>query len=182
MLHVTANPNHVVYGITLQKPNLPIVNVGHREHPSYLPAEVCMVLPGQPARRDLDRAQTTAMQEFAVRLPASNARSITEVGTRVLNFKNNPYLVCCASFFNHMSSPLTLIGRLWLEYQLEVDFCSRKTSPQLRSPVQRIFRATNSGKLELGSRQQASHIRRWSQAARLGLSVDTITRGSGSLE
>lgn len=75
---------------------MPVVNVGTRENPSYLPVEVCLVEPGQPAKSKLTPMQTRNMLSFAVRGPASNAYSIVSKGTAVLGLKNllNPTLVC----------------------------------------------------------------------------------------
>ncbi|RDW94415.1 QDE2 protein [Coleophoma crateriformis] len=58
----------------------PVVNVGNRENPSYLPAEVCKVLEGQTIKRRLSPEQTKNLINFAVRLPAANAKSITTDG------------------------------------------------------------------------------------------------------
>lgn len=68
-------------------PNLPVINVGTRENPSYLPAEVCIVQPGQPAKTKLSPQQTQKMIQFAVRSPGENANSIMEKGTQVLGIK-----------------------------------------------------------------------------------------------
>ncbi|OJD25785.1 hypothetical protein ACJ73_02841 [Blastomyces percursus] len=63
---------------------LPVVNVGSREKPSYLPAEVCHVLPGQPANAKISPQQTQHMIRFAVQRPVENAKSIVVNGTKVL--------------------------------------------------------------------------------------------------
>lgn len=65
-------------------PKIPVVNVGTRESPSYLPAEVCFVQPGQPAGVKLAPNQTRNMLNFAVRSPAENAKFIVEKGVQVL--------------------------------------------------------------------------------------------------
>jgi eukaryotic translation initiation factor 2C len=67
------------HGITLQRPDLPVLNVGTRSDPSYLPVELATVLPGQPVRRLLSGNQTEQMLRFAARAPRHNAESI--VGT-----------------------------------------------------------------------------------------------------
>jgi eukaryotic translation initiation factor 2C len=69
----------IQHGITLQRPDLPVLNVGTRSDPSYLPAELATVLPGQPVRRLLSGNQTDHMLRFAARAPRHNAESI--VGT-----------------------------------------------------------------------------------------------------
>ncbi|KAL4890621.1 ribonuclease H-like domain-containing protein [Aspergillus ambiguus] len=74
---------HQQYRMDLD-PRLPVVNVGTRDNPSYLPVEVCMVEPGQPAKAKLSPNQTRNMLNFAVRTPAQNAQSIVSTGLRVL--------------------------------------------------------------------------------------------------
>ncbi|TVY86725.1 Protein argonaute 1B, partial [Lachnellula willkommii] len=69
--------------IKLEERN-PIVNVGNREHPNYLPAEVCVVLPGQTIKRRLSPDQTQQMITFACRKPNQNADSIVTDGKAVL--------------------------------------------------------------------------------------------------
>ncbi|KAJ4412457.1 hypothetical protein N0V82_008775 [Gnomoniopsis sp. IMI 355080] len=60
--------------------DLPVINVGTEDSPSYLPAEVCVVLPGQNAKCRLNSEQTAQMVSFAVRPPWVNAKSIEEDG------------------------------------------------------------------------------------------------------
>ncbi|KAF2089309.1 Piwi-domain-containing protein [Saccharata proteae CBS 121410] len=72
------------YGIVLRAPQEPVINVGNREKPTYIPMELCTVLPGQVARRMLGSDQTRAMIEFAARSPDKNATSITQNGLRVM--------------------------------------------------------------------------------------------------
>ncbi|OJJ46103.1 hypothetical protein ASPZODRAFT_133093 [Penicilliopsis zonata CBS 506.65] len=66
--------------------NFPVMNVGSRQNPSYLPVEVCLVVPGQPAGTKLTGNQTRAMLNFAVRDPEQNASSIVTKGAQVLGF------------------------------------------------------------------------------------------------
>ena len=75
-----------------------MVNVGTSQNPSYLPAEVCEVLPGQPAGSKLSPAQTQQMIKFAVRGPAQNAQSIVMNGARVLGI-NPPTNTTLVSLF-----------------------------------------------------------------------------------
>ncbi|KAL1837895.1 hypothetical protein VTJ49DRAFT_3281 [Mycothermus thermophilus] len=65
------------------RPDLPVVNVGTRQNPTYLPAEVCVVLPGLVANRKLDPGQTAEMIRFAVRKPGQNATYIKQFGVDV---------------------------------------------------------------------------------------------------
>ncbi|CAK7201643.1 hypothetical protein SEUCBS139899_004352 [Sporothrix eucalyptigena] len=82
------------YNLRLAHPGLPVVNVGNREHPAYLPAEVCVVLPGQPANAKLDPAQTQQLIKFAVRRPHESQNFITSQGLAMagLTTATNPRL------------------------------------------------------------------------------------------
>jgi eukaryotic translation initiation factor 2C len=75
------------YQITVQDPGLPVINVGSRQNPSYLPPDVCQVEPGQASGAKLTPYQTQQMIRFAVRKPAQNARPITADGTRLLGIE-----------------------------------------------------------------------------------------------
>ena len=68
---------------------MPVVNVGNRQNPSYLPVEVCVVGPGQPAGTKLTGDQTRNMLNFAVRGPGLNAQSVVHRGSRVLGFEGD---------------------------------------------------------------------------------------------
>ena len=71
-----------------------MVNVGTRQNPSYLPAEVCEVRPGQHTSKQLSPFQTQNMIRFAVRSPEENARSITTSGVALMGIEPaNPTLV-----------------------------------------------------------------------------------------
>lgn len=65
-------------------PKLPVVNIGSRQMPSYLPAEACYVLRGQPIGRKLNPSETRNMIEFACRKPKLNAEFIVREGRAVL--------------------------------------------------------------------------------------------------
>ncbi|KAF7594956.1 hypothetical protein BBP40_007764 [Aspergillus hancockii] len=83
------------YKMTLD-PNMPVVNVGTRESPSYLPVDVCMVEPGQPGQAKLSPMQTRNMLNFAVRTPPQNATSVVTTGSRVLGL--GPQITTLADF------------------------------------------------------------------------------------
>ncbi|KAL6879269.1 Piwi domain-containing protein [Trichoderma novae-zelandiae] len=82
------------YNVRINDTRLPIVNVGNRENPTYLPLQVCYVLPGQPSKSKLDSAQTQQMIRFAVRRPMENATSVVDKGlqTAGLSPASNPLL------------------------------------------------------------------------------------------
>ncbi|KNG46913.1 Stem cell self-renewal protein Piwi [Stemphylium lycopersici] len=77
------------YNQTLQHPELPVVNCGNRENPMYLPAEVCVVVPGQPSHAKLDASQTQQMIRYAVRKPWDNAQSILDEGISTVGLDAN---------------------------------------------------------------------------------------------
>jgi hypothetical protein len=68
-------------GVTLTRPDLPVLNVGAANDPIYIPIEMCIVLPGQPYRKFLTGDQTQQMLRFAARVPNQNAMSIAGDGT-----------------------------------------------------------------------------------------------------
>ncbi|KAL9005566.1 MAG: hypothetical protein Q9188_001658 [Gyalolechia gomerana] len=72
------------YNIQLKQPLEPVINVGTREKPSWVPPELLTVEPGQQYRRKLDGQQTDKMLGFAVRKPAENARRIVEQGAPMM--------------------------------------------------------------------------------------------------
>ncbi|KAI9684608.1 MAG: hypothetical protein M1822_005696 [Bathelium mastoideum] len=65
-------------------PRRPILNVGTRERPSYVPAELCRIVAGQPAGVKLSPGQTNWMTKFSIRPPASNANTIVKNGPKLL--------------------------------------------------------------------------------------------------
>ncbi|PTB42583.1 hypothetical protein M441DRAFT_26314 [Trichoderma asperellum CBS 433.97] len=100
------------YNIRINDPRLPVVNVGNTENPTYLPVQVCHVLPGQPSNSKLDPSQTQQMIRFAVKRPAENATFIVSRGlqTAGLSSQVNPLL----SQFGINVSPglITVPGRV----------------------------------------------------------------------
>ena len=90
----------------------PVVNVGNRENPSYLPVEACVVEPGQMSTSRLTPKQTAEVIQLAVRPPWQNARSIVELGPETVGMHSqvNPLL---NSFGISMSRELvTVHGRV----------------------------------------------------------------------
>jgi eukaryotic translation initiation factor 2C len=80
--------------MALKQPQLSVVNVGTRENPTYLPPEVCLVMPGQSADSKLEPSQTQQMIKFAVRKPGANADSIARDGLNIVGLTgNNAFLV-----------------------------------------------------------------------------------------
>lgn len=87
--------SHVAYNLRINDPKLPVINVGNRDHPTYLPVQVCHVLPGQPSNSHVDPTQAQQMIKFAVRRPMENATFIVSRGlqTAGLSPEVNPMLV-----------------------------------------------------------------------------------------
>jgi len=71
---------------------LPLLNVGRRERPVYIAAELVDILPGQPLKTKLTPAQQDAMIGFACRAPPENAQSITTSARKLLGLDSNPLL------------------------------------------------------------------------------------------
>ncbi|KAI7708105.1 Piwi-domain-containing protein, partial [Hortaea werneckii] len=65
-----------IHGITLKFPQEPVLNVGTKADPQYLPVELCTAIAGQPFNRLLQGDQTSEMLKFAARTPNLNAMSI----------------------------------------------------------------------------------------------------------
>lgn len=100
-------PNHRIENF-----NAPVINVGTRENPSYLPVEVCLVEPGQSTSAKLSPDQTQKMIDFAVREPFVNAQTIVNNGPRTVGMlqQGNPLL---ANFGVSMDKDLiTVYGRV----------------------------------------------------------------------
>ncbi|KAI1412037.1 Piwi-domain-containing protein [Hypoxylon sp. FL1857] len=79
------------YGRTLSEPGAPVINVGNLEKPTYLPLEMCKVLPKQVAKTKLGPVQITKMIQFAIRnrIPANNANDIQVDGFRTVGLSTN---------------------------------------------------------------------------------------------
>jgi eukaryotic translation initiation factor 2C len=92
-----------------------VVNVGTATRPTYLPAEVCTVLPGQTLKRRLSPDQTARMILFACRKPWENANSIIGDGKEMLGFKasSNPFLVSLVHG-TPLTKKLTCVRRQWV--------------------------------------------------------------------
>ena len=65
------------HGVTTSE-RFPVLNVGNKNTRSYLPVEVCVIVPAQSSQAKLDPNQTEAMISVAVRPPHINAESIAE--------------------------------------------------------------------------------------------------------
>ncbi|KAJ3562580.1 hypothetical protein NPX13_g8515 [Xylaria arbuscula] len=75
------------YGHTVD-PKYPVINIGSKVRPVYMPAELIEVLDGQPLRRKTTPNETRDMINFSCRSPYANAKSISEIGRSVLGLDN----------------------------------------------------------------------------------------------
>ncbi|KAI4272374.1 MAG: hypothetical protein LQ337_005346 [Flavoplaca oasis] len=93
-------------------PNMPVVNVGTRTKPSYLPVEVCSIVPGQMSQARLNPAQADKMIKFAVRRPFINAQFIDQRGPDAVGL--SPGIIDGVSRFgvNVGSNTITVPGRI----------------------------------------------------------------------
>lgn len=69
-------------------PDMPIVNLGNRERPLWVPAELCTILPGQPFRKRLDPDQTAKMTKCGVMRPAESAGHIVNSVPDILGIES----------------------------------------------------------------------------------------------
>ena len=96
----------------LTDPDLPVINVGTRQNPSYLPIEVCHVVPGQPFNKNLSPAQTSNMIGMAVRRPNENAKSISMTGSRLVGAGSGPNPPLAAFGLSLTPAMITVPGRV----------------------------------------------------------------------
>ncbi|KAK5652265.1 hypothetical protein OQA88_10613 [Cercophora sp. LCS_1] len=82
------------YGLSIDNTDIPVVNVGTRGRPTYLPPEFCFIFAGQNATSKLNHAQIQKMAQFAARKPWENATSIISdgLGTVGLDSRTNALL------------------------------------------------------------------------------------------
>ncbi|KAI0401714.1 ribonuclease H-like domain-containing protein [Xylaria palmicola] len=78
------------YNTQIRDPDLPVVNVGTRERPSYLPAQICVVIAGQPAKYHLS-PQPQKLNQFTVRSPGDNVKSIVSKGLSTAGLSGNTF-------------------------------------------------------------------------------------------
>ncbi|KAJ5281121.1 hypothetical protein N7478_006493 [Penicillium angulare] len=76
------------YNVTARS-NLPVLNLGSRQRPVYVPQECCRILPGQVFRGELVTSQRQNMITFSCRRPPNNYKSITETGLGIMGIAND---------------------------------------------------------------------------------------------
>ncbi|OJD35326.1 rna interference and silencing protein [Diplodia corticola] len=101
-----------VQGKKIADPSLPVVNCGTRDHPSYLPPEVGVVMPAQPSASKLDPDQTAQMIKCAVRRPWQNATSIVNEGYQTVGLNKEGNLQLAQFGITVPKSLITVQGRI----------------------------------------------------------------------
>jgi eukaryotic translation initiation factor 2C len=86
-LSILIEPILSEYNIRLQKPDLPLVDVGGAKK-NYLPAEVLEILPGQAFKGKLSDEHTAAMITAACKPPNVNGMAIVSRGLDELGFRS----------------------------------------------------------------------------------------------
>jgi len=72
----------------LRAPTESAINAGTERKPTWIPPELCTVIPGQPAGGLLQGGQTGVMLRFAARRPRENMQSLLTNGLAVLSLNN----------------------------------------------------------------------------------------------
>ncbi|KZL66534.1 rna interference and gene silencing protein, partial [Colletotrichum incanum] len=103
------------YGRDIINSDIPVVNVGTRENPTYLPPEVGVVVQGQTAKSRLSPGQTQQMIRFAVRKPGDNATSIVQEGLRTTGLSPQTNVLLGQFGISVTPSLITVPGRLLRE-------------------------------------------------------------------
>ena len=99
--------------IRLTAPDLPVVNVGNRANPIYLPPEVCTIIPGQASASKLSPEQTAEMIRFAVRNPSVNANYIVTEGAKTMGINPQSNLALVNPFhLGPRTSANTGVGKI----------------------------------------------------------------------
>lgn len=98
----------LAYNIVLKYADRPVVNVGSKERPIYLPAEVCVIVPGQPYHGDYVTVQRQNMIQFSCRRPPQNYQSIMTDGLDMMGI-NNGTMQVGMKFHKEM---ITVYGRI----------------------------------------------------------------------
>jgi len=79
------------YGIKLQYPGLPCLQVGQEHKHTYLPMEVCRIVAGQRCLKKLTDMQTSTMIKATARSAPDREREIRNLISKA-DFNNDPYI------------------------------------------------------------------------------------------
>ena len=64
----------------------PLLNAGTLQNPTFVPAELCSIVTGQPVNLKLEAGETRDMLGLACLLPKVNAQSITQEGRALFKY------------------------------------------------------------------------------------------------
>ncbi|KAI0300639.1 Piwi-domain-containing protein [Multifurca ochricompacta] len=96
------------YNIRLQHPDdLPLIDVGGPGKPTYIPAELCDIEPGEPHLGKLGPRETSDMLKVASRKPGANAQLIVERGLQRLGY--SPSTPGLNAFRLRLSTQMTVV-------------------------------------------------------------------------
>ncbi|KAJ5086789.1 hypothetical protein NUU61_008096 [Penicillium alfredii] len=76
------------YNIILRAHDRPVMNVGTRDKPIYLPIDVCTIIRGQSFGGEMSTAQRQGMIKFSCRRPPENYQSIMNEGLQIMGVNN----------------------------------------------------------------------------------------------
>ena len=79
------------YGIKLRYPGLPCLQVGHEHKHTFLPMEVCKIVPGQRCLKKLTDMQTSTMIKATARSARARERDIRNPINKA-DFVSNHYI------------------------------------------------------------------------------------------
>ena len=79
------------YGIELRYPGLPCLKVGQEHKHTYLPMEMCKIVPGQRFLKKLTDMQTSTMIKAMARSAPDREREIRNHISKA-DFNNDPYI------------------------------------------------------------------------------------------
>ncbi|KAK0641136.1 ribonuclease H-like domain-containing protein [Cercophora newfieldiana] len=91
--------------------SLPLINVGSRDRPVYVAAELVTILPGQAMKTRLRPDESDAMIKFACRAPPENAESIVTRGRALLRLDEGKNSLLNKFGITVGKSLVTVVGR-----------------------------------------------------------------------
>ena len=90
-----------------------VLNCGNSQNPRYIPAQLCTVYAGQPAKRTLTEQQTREILRFAARRPNANQKDIQQSGIFVLGVDSEAQASTIGAFgLSLIPKMLTVPGRI----------------------------------------------------------------------
>lgn len=110
---IEATFGYLGYGVTLNRPDLRLVDLGKPGNPILVPPELCEIPPFQPFRNMLPPEASKNMIAQASKRPHENAARIVDTGFGMLGFKPIPETSILPGFGVTVSDSMTVIpGRV----------------------------------------------------------------------